>query len=234
MPQDLPSNGNGRGNSNQGSPFPGCLIFSTIVLIFGGLIVLYTTVGMTQNRQIGTFTQDKPATIPKLHPTPDQVAAAKSKLLAIKAAVSQNRADRVLFTAEDLNTLIASMEIAKDFRGQTFIKKIGESGILAEMAQPVRKGIFSKGYRYLNGDFLFIPQLRTRTIAFRVVDIRPATGAIPEAFIGGFAGIDFFKLDPKNEFLAAHIHSLKRIYTEDGSLVVETKIIEGEETQLKE
>ncbi len=226
MSQNDTSVSNSRDNDERGSPFPGCLILMMIILVFGGLIVLYTVVGYTQNRKIGEFTQDSAAEIQIAKPSPEQTAAAKEKLFAVKAAVSQNKVVRVLFTADDLNTLIATMEVAKDFRGQTYIKEVGKSGLLAEMAQPMRKGIFESGFRYLNGTFRFSPQLRARTIAFRVEDIDSDKGVVPEAFIGGFAGIDFFKMDPKNEVLAAHIGALKRVYTEEGHLVVETKIVE--------
>ncbi len=227
MSQNEASVSNSRDDDERGSPFPGCLILSMIILVFGGLIVLYTVVGFTQNRKIGEFTEDKAAKIELVQPSPEEISAAKAKLFAVKAAVSQNKAARILFTADDLNVLIATMEVAKDFRGQTYIKGISESGLLAEMAQPMRKGIFEKGLRYLNGTFLFSPQLRAHTIAFRVEDIHPKKGVVPEAFIGGYAGIDFFKMDPKNEVLAAHIGALKRVYTEDGHLVVETKIVEA-------
>ncbi len=226
MSQNETSVSGSRDDDERGSPVPGCLILSMIILVFGGLIVLYTVVGFTQNKKINEFTEDEAAKIQLAEPSPEQITAARAKLFDLKAAVSQNKVVRVLFTADDLNTLIATMEVAKDFRGQTFIKEIGESGILAEMAQPMRKGVFEEGFRYLNGTFLFSPQLRARTIAFRVEDIRSKKGVVPEAFIGGYAGIDFFKMDSGNEVLAAHVGALKRVYTEDGYLVVETKIVE--------
>jgi len=226
MSQEDVSESTSRDDDKRGSPAPGCLIVSMIILIFGGLIVLYTYVGVTQNREIDKFTEDQAAKIKLYQPEGEQVAAAKAKLKAVETAVSQNKTARILFTADDLNTLMATMEVAKDFRGQTYIKEIKESGILAEMAQPMRKGIFEKGFRYLNGTFLFSPELRARTIAFLVKDIQPKKGVVPEKFVSNWAAIDFFKLDPKNEVLAAHVGSLKRVYTEDGHLVVETKIVE--------
>ncbi len=207
---------------DRGSPIPGCLILGAIVGVFGGLVVLYTVVGLYQNRVIGDFTEDTAAEIQVIEPAGEQVAEVRAKLDLIAAAVKENRAERVLFTAEDLNVLIHTFEVARDFRGNTFVESIGPEGILTAMAQPLRKGIFSKGFRYLNATFVLEPEVRARTIAFKVRDIRPSKGAIPQGFIDNYSVIDFFRLDPENEAIKAHIQSLGAIYVEDGKLVVET------------
>lgn len=212
------------GRGDRGSPIPGCLILGAIIGVFGGLVVLYTVVGIYQNRVIGDFTQDTAAQIQAVAPSTGQVEAVTSKLGLIAKAVKENRAERVLFTAEDLNVLIATLEVAKDFRGNTFVESIGPDGIVAAMSQPLRKGIFNKGFRYLNATFVLEPEVRARTIAFKVRDIRPAEGSVPQGFIDNYSVIDFFRLDPENEAIKAHIQSLGAIYAEDGKLVVETII----------
>mgnify|MGYP001392230950 CR=1 FL=1 len=208
---------------DRGSPFPGCLILLTILTVFGGLIVLYTVVGIYQHRTIGNFTQETAASLDLAAPSPEAVASAMGKLKSVAEAVAGGRAERILFTAEDLNALIATLEAAKDFRGNARIERIGAEGIVAAMAQPVRKGVFEKGFRYLNGTFVLEPQLRARTIAFRVAAIHPATGEIPKAFVDSYAAIDLFKLDPDLPAIQEHIPSLAAVYTEEGQLVVETK-----------
>jgi len=212
------------GRGDRGSPIPGCLILGAIIGVFGGLVVLYTVVGIYQNRVIGDFTQDTAAQIQAVAPSTGQVEAVTAKLGLIAKAVKENRAERVLFTAEDLNVLIATLEAAKDFRGNTFVESIGPDGIVAAMSQPLRKGIFNKGFRYLNATFVLEPEVRARTIAFKVKDIRPAEGAVPQGFIDNYSVIDFFRLDPENVAIKAHIQSLGAIYAEDGKLVVETII----------
>ena len=219
----------GQSQGRRGSPAPGCCIFVAIIAVFGGLVVLYTGVGIYQNRMIGGFTQDTAAEIAVTEPTPEEVAAVNSKLALIEAAAKENRAERVLFTVEDLNVLIATLDVAKDFRGNTTIQRIGPEGLVAAMAQPMRKGIFDNGRRYLNATFVLEPEVRARTIAFKVRDIRPAIGSVPQGFIDNYAVIDFFKLDPENAAIKAHIESLGAIYGEDGLLVVETKLREVRE-----
>ena len=212
------------GRGDRGSPIPGCLILGAIIGVFGGLVVLYTVVGIYQNRVIGDFTQDTAAQIQAVAPSTGQVEAVTAKLGLIAKAVKENRAERVLFTAEDINVLIATLEAAKDFRGNTFVESIGPDGIITAMSQPLRKGIFNKGFRYLNATFVLEPEVRARTIAFKVRDIRPAEGSVPQGFIDNYSVIDFFRLDPENEAIKAHIQSLGAIYAEDGKLVVETII----------
>lgn len=210
--------------AGRGSPAPGCCILAAIVGVFGGLAVLYTVVGFYQNKTIGNFTQDTPSELRVVSSTAEQPAAAIGKLRQIETAANDGRADRILFTADDLNHLIASLDAAEDFRGNTAIERIDATGIVAEMALPMRKGIFDKGVRYLNATFVLEPELRARTIAFLVRDIRPKTGTIPKGFVDNYAALDFFKLDPENVDLQANFGALAAVYLEDGHLVVETKI----------
>lgn len=207
---------------DRGSPVPGCLILAAIVTVFGGLIVLYLVVGTYQYRKIGTFAQDTPAELAIPAPAPAQVESAMGKLKAIEAAVAAKQAERILFTAEDLNVLIATLPVAEGFRGNTRIKSIGPGGLVAEMAQPMRKGPFQKGFRYLNASFILQPELRARTIAFKVIGIDPVVGEVPKPFVDSYASLDLFKLDPENPAMKAHVTSLAAVYTEEGQLVVET------------
>jgi hypothetical protein len=86
----------------------------------------------------------------------------------------------------------------------------------------MRKAPFQKGFRYLNASFLLQPELRARTIAFKVIEIRPSLGEVPEPFVNSYASLDLFKLDPENPEMKAHVTSLAAVYTEEGQLVVET------------
>lgn len=206
------------------SPAPGCCILAAIVLVFGGLIVLYVTVGFYQYNHLETFTETTPAPLDIAAPSAEQVASAQAKLQQVAAAVAAGRAERFLFSADELNTLIASVEAAAGFRGNTRIESIGSDGIVAAMAQPLRKGPFQKGFRYLNGDFTLQPELRARTIAFKLTAIDPSVGEVPPPFVKSYASLDLFRLDPDLPAMEAHASSLSAVYTEGDHLVVETKV----------
>lgn len=209
---------------SRGSPWPGCIILITILVVFGGLAVLYAVVGAYQNRIIGEFTTTEPVDLTIPVPTPPEAEAAVSKLQSIASAARDNRAERVLFSASELNILIETLPALADFRGTTRIEAITSEGIAAEMSQPMRKGILAKGKRYLNATFLFQPELRARTVAFKVLSITPVVGAVPEGFVQNYATLDFFKLDPELPAIRDSIRSLGAVYCEEGQVVVETKI----------
>ena len=210
------------------SPISGCLILMTIIIVFGGLVVLYTGVGMYQTKKIDEFTQDEPAEIPVAEPDSEKLGTAKGKLKQIREAVDDERSERILLSADDLNILIAEVETLKDFRGQTWIESIRSEGLVVRASQAMRKGIFDKGRRYLNGVFVFRPELRSKTVAFKAVDIRPAEGTIPREFIENYAVLDFFRIDPETPGLAEVIPSVEAVYTEEDSLVVETGIAKSD------
>ncbi len=207
----------------RGSPAPGCCILAAIVGVFGGLVALYTVVGVYQHRAIGAFTQESPAAVEIATPSPAQAEEAMAKLRLVGEAVAAGRAERVLFTAGDLNALIASLDAAEGFRGNTRIEAVTAEGLVAAMAQPLRKGVFKKGFRYLNADFVLQPELRARTVAFKVVAIRPAVGEVPGPFVQSYTSLDLFRLDPELPALKANVGNLAAVYTEEGQLVVETK-----------
>lgn len=209
------------------SPAPGCIILVTIIVVFGGLAILYTVVAILQNRGLDEFTDPEPAERAVFEPSPDQIGTATRKTEDLLLVSTANEMDRMLFTADDLNTLIASRELLADFRGTTFIRKISEEGIEAEMSQPVRTGFLGGEFRYLNATFVFKPELRGRTVLFNVVDIRPDDPArpVPEKFVNAYANLEFFKLDPSNKDLEPVLKKLGKVYLEDDKIAVETRIV---------
>lgn len=185
-------------------------------------MILYITIFFVQKKAIAGFTGDSPAEIKVLNPSEAQIKSLNDKLFAIKAATSQSKTERILLSADDLNTLIATAEILKDFRGTTFIQSITDRGIETRMTQPMRKIPLTPGQRHLNAKFIFQPELRKRTIALRVIDIISDTGSIPEQFVKNYDTIGFFKIDPENPNIKPIIPKLSRVYVESGNVVIET------------
>lgn len=203
------------------SPFA-CVIPAAILVVFGGLAAVTAVIYFVQKRAYGDFTGDQPAPIPVFAPSPGQAAQALAKLEAVRKATAEEKIERILFSADDINSLIATVDLLKDFRGNTLVEKISQRGMETRMSQPVRKMVFSKERRYLNATFIFLPELRRRTIALRVADILPDQGTIPREFVKNYDTLGFFKLDPELPAIKAAIPRLSRVYLEDGNLVVET------------
>ena len=215
------SEGNG-GGAPESSALPGCFILGAILTVFGGLIILYIAVFFVQTRAISKFTSDEPAAIEEFSPSDAQKEAARGKLFSIKAAATQSKRERILFSTDDINSLIATLDILKDYRGSAFVKNITDSGIEVQLTQPMRKSPFSSDHRYLNATFLLLPELRKRTVAFRVLDIESEKGEVPEQFVKNYDTIGFFRIDPENPDIKPHISKLSRVYVEEGVVVVET------------
>lgn len=210
--------------AQESSPFPGCFILSTILVVFGGLVVLYIGIGLYQVNAIRGFTSDDPAEIVLPEPSAEAENAAFEKLRGLGEATAAGRAERFLFDVGDLNLFLARLDALEDFHGMAKVESIGEAGLVVRMAQPVRRGIVDKGHRYLNGSFVLSPELRSRTVAFRVVDIEADVGEAPARFVRSYGNLDFFRLDPDiPEIQAAH-GGLAAVYTEGDQLVVETKV----------
>lgn len=212
--------------AKRGSAAPGCCILTAIVGVFGGLVVLYIGVGLFQVKSFAGITQDKAAVVEIGTPAPAVVESALAKLHLIGQAVSESKSERVLFNAAELNALIATLDEAEGFRGNTRIERIDPQGLVIRMSQPLRKGPFQKGFQYLNADFVLEPELRARSIAFKVRDIHPDSGELPKGFVAGYASLDLFRLDPDLPAIQANVPSLEAVYIEEDQLVVETKTAE--------
>ena len=79
----------------RGSPTPGCLILAAIIIVFGGLVVLYVVVGSIQNKKIDEFTQNEPAKLEAIVASDERTAATSAKLKQIEKAVSAGRSERI-------------------------------------------------------------------------------------------------------------------------------------------
>lgn len=204
------------------SPLPGCLILITTLVVFGSLATWFTVVFVKQSRAIAGFTAEQASPVPLPDATPGQIAETRRKLDDLLLAAVRNEMDRILFSAEDLNAMIASQELLADFRGQTHIRSISEAGIEAEMTQPLRSGFLRQGTRHLNGVFRVKPELAGGTVLFRVVGIEVPGREVPEGFVQSYPA--FMKLDPKLEPLDQVLPKLDRIYLEGDHIVVETRV----------
>ncbi|MCB1063745.1 MAG: hypothetical protein KDN20_12585 [Verrucomicrobiae bacterium] len=204
------------------SPLPGCLILIVVCLVFGILATLFTVVFFKQSRLIDGFTEMESKAVPQMEATPEQIKTATRKLNDVYMAALTNEMDRVLFSADDLNALIASKELLADFRGQTYIHSISEDGIEAEMTQPLRSGFLRQGIRYLNGTFRLKPELTGKTVQFKVVDVDVVGKEVPDGFIASYPS--FMKIDPKLEPFDQVLPKLGNVYIEGDQVVVETRV----------
>ena len=84
------------------SPAAGCIILATIVVVFGGLVVLYVTRGLWMNREIEKFTVAEPIATSIAEPTPTEAAAVSQKLEKIRDAALNNRTEHFTLDADEI------------------------------------------------------------------------------------------------------------------------------------
>lgn len=203
------------------SPLPGCIILSVIVLVFGGLVVLYTATGLWMNKQIDQFTDPEPAEIPIAEATEDQARAVQDKLDELLDASLGGRMERFTLTTEELNTLLASQPIMEDFIGQAYVEGISEEGIRTQVTQQMRS-LKPGEFRYLNATIHFVPVLLRNTIVFEISQVEVPGREVPEKFIESFSSQHLFKIDPSNPELEPVLKTLEKVYLENDQVVLET------------
>lgn len=220
-PSSTPASGAGGS-----SPLPGCIILITVIVVFGALGTWFVFAFRAQSEAIATFTIEAAVETPRFEPTAAQVEVAGTKLEKLEAAAGAGEMVRLLFTAEDLNTLIATRDLLADFRGQTYVRSISNEGIEAEMTQPIRTGFLSKGTRYLHGTFWLKPGIAGGTVVFAVADIEVPGREVPQGFVTNYPA--FMKIDPKLAPFDRVLPKLGKVYVEGAAVVVETKAAETE------
>ena len=209
-------------NEQEGaSPLPGCIILITIIVVFGGLAALYIGVGYWMNSEIDAITSSKPAELSVPKPSQQQVNAVYEKLQQLKQATEKNQMVRVSFSAEDINTLIASNPLLADLKGKAKIEKIDSKGIHTKVNQQIRSLPFRPD-RFLNATISFVPVVLKESVVFEIHDIRVPGKKVPQGYIEGYSKQDFFKLDTKNEDLKPVLIQLRRTYLEEDSIIIET------------
>ncbi len=207
------------------SPLPGCIILITVILVFGSLLTWFAFSFRAQSEAIATFTVESAVETPRFEPSREQIESADAKLTKLAAAADAGEMTRLLFTAEDLNTLIATRELLADFRGQTFVRSISAEGIEAEMTQSIRTGFLNKGSRYLHGTFWLKPGIAGGTVVFAVADIKVPGREVPQGFVTNYPA--FMKIDPKLAPFDRVLPKLGKVYVEGAAVVVETKAAES-------
>ena len=209
-------------NEQEGaSPLPGCIIIITVVVVFGGLAMLYIGFAFWMNNKLDAFTSPEATEISVINPSQQQLDTVYEKLKQLEQATKESRMVRVSFSAEDINTLIANDPLLASLRGNTKVESIDSQGIQTQVSQQFR-GLPFRPSRFLNATFAFVPVVLKDSVVFEIHDIRVSGKEVPQGFIEGYSKQDFFKLDTNNENLKPVLIQLRRTYLEKDRIVVET------------
>ena len=209
-------------NEQEGaSPLPGCIILISILVVFGGLVVLYIGVGYWMNAKINSFTANTPELISVPEATQTQIDAVYNKLDQLTQATEKKQMIRISFSVDDINTLIATEPLLADYKGKALVEKIDSRGMHTKVNQQIRNLPFRPN-RFLNATISFVPVVLKESVVFEIHDIRVVGKEVPQDYIESYSKQDFFKLDTKNEDLKPVLMQLRRTYLEEDRLIVET------------
>ncbi len=205
----------------EASPLPGCIIIIITLLVFGGLAVLYIGVGYWMNSELDAITSPAPAQLSLPIPNQQQVDAVYEKLQQLKQATEEKQMIRISFSAEDLNTLLATDPLLADLKGKALVEKITPEGIQTKVNQQLRS-LPMRPDRFLNATILFVPVVLKDSVVFEIHDVKVPGIDVPQGFIEGYSKQDFYKVDTKNEDLKPVLRQLRRTYLEADQIIVET------------
>lgn len=183
--------------------------------------MLYIGVGYWMNSQLDTFMSPVPAKLNILTPSQKQVDDVYKKLHQLKTATEEKKMVRISFSADDINTLIATDPLLADLKRKAFVVKITSEGIQTTVNQQLRSLPFRPD-RFLNATIAFVPVVLKDSVIFEIHNVQVPGKEVPQGFIEGYSKQDFYKLDTKNEILKPVLLQLRRTYLEEGHVIVET------------
>lgn len=155
----------------EASPLPGCIIIIVTMLVFGGLATRYIWVGYWMNSELDAITGPVPAKLIIPEPSQQQVEAVYKKLRQLREATEKKQMLRISFSAQDINTLIATDPLLADLKGKAFVEKINPEGIQTQVNQQLRSLPFRPD-RFLNATLAFVPVVLKNSVIFEIHDVR--------------------------------------------------------------
>ncbi len=203
------------------SPTPGCIIMILAVIVLGGSLVYAVYRGIEMNREIDLFTESAPVARPLLSPSAEEKTALRKRLSDFSRAALDGRDAELALSALDLNYLIATEPILRDFRGNTRIREIKPEFIVADISQTLNSLLPGRP-RYLNAAFHFKADIQEDGLGLSLIDITAPDKEIPRGFIELYALKRTFRLDPENPAFGPALKKIRLVRTEDGRVIVST------------
>jgi hypothetical protein len=188
---------------------------AVVLTFFFSMGIWALTTGIRQSEALAKFVDKQPIEFPVTQPSEAQIAHAKAALDQISRAAKDGTEAEVALTVEDLNTLILTSEVLKDYRNSARVRSISPRGLEAEMSQELR------GKRFLNGSFRFTPgKSSTNTWQLILEDIIVPGREVPRQFIEGYRTLQMFRFENAIPELQGALKRIDQIRLEDGRALV--------------
>ncbi len=181
------------------SPFAGCAIFMTVLLVVVFLIVFSVFVLFQQFKEIAKFTEEKPVKVQveTIVDRESELNGLAEKIERFRIAVMDGKSASLELNAAELNLAIATYDAFKDLRGNFRVREISSERMQFDISFELngRPRLGKKGEggwvasdpRYLNGVLITEPGLLNKEVVLRVQDINVSHAAVPREFIERFS-----------------------------------------------
>ncbi len=179
------------------SPFAGCAVLVTAMLVMVFLVVFSTITLFRQYDEIAKFTSEQPKPV-KTSPLEDREGALVSlaeRLEGFRQQATQSRPARLELTTEEINLCIAAFEPLKELRGTFRLRDILADGRMLidisfqlngkpRLSNPGESGWLQSDPRYLNGMLIAKPALLKQEIVLQIESIDVPNAKVAPEFIG--------------------------------------------------
>jgi hypothetical protein len=177
------------------SPFAGCAILITALLVMVFLIVFSTLTLFRQFNEIAKFTADKPVPV-AVEPLDDQEAQLNGfaeRLETFRQQLAEDVPAVLALTPAEMNLVIAAYEPFRDFRGTLRVTAVKAGALHLAIAFPLNgkprlarkdeSGWITSDLRYLNGVLIARPVLANREVVLQIDSLEVADAQVPQEFI---------------------------------------------------
>jgi hypothetical protein len=176
------------------SPFAGCAILITAVLVMLFLIIFSVVVLFRQFNEIAKFTEKKPVKVDveSIEDREPELNALAEKIEIFRIAVMDGKSAILELNAKDLNLAIATYAAFKEMRGMMRVREITKEKMTLDISfmlngrprltKEGESGLVGSDSRYLNGVLIVSPGLLNKEVVLQVSDIDVPFATVPRGF----------------------------------------------------
>lgn len=177
------------------SPFAGCAILITVLLVVVFLVIFSIVVLFRQYNEIAKFTEDKPVklAVDSLEDREAELNDLAEKIERFRIAVTEGKSAVLELNVAELNLAIATYDAFKEMRGMLRVREINNEKLFFDisfklngkprLAKEGESGMMLSDPRYLNGVLITTPGLLSKEVVLRVGDIDVPFAEVPRGFI---------------------------------------------------
>lgn len=209
----------------RGCLFYGCL--TLIILTLFGATVLYLGYRYTMKtvtRLANDFTDTAPAELETVELPPDRQRNIQERVARFTRALeTQQSAEELVLTAEEINALIGADPSFKDAKGRVFVRIDGDK-LKGKVSMPLPDiGPFKLNGRYLNGEATFNVALTNGTLFVGVLDVEVKGRPLPAQLMTVLRQENLARDVMNNPQAAQNLAKFESIEVKDGKLILRNR-----------